>query len=66
MEKRRKEEKEKERKEGKGREFIPVKMALTGDAKLLILEMSMLLFVIFIITCCGSCRCFRLMIYDIM
>ena len=32
MEKIRKEEKEKERKEGKGREFIPVEMALTGDA----------------------------------
>ena len=45
MEKRRKEEeeKDKERKEGKGREFIPVEMALTGDAKLWILEMSILL-----------------------
>jgi hypothetical protein len=32
MEKRRK--RKKERKEGKGREFIPVGMALTGDAKL--------------------------------
>jgi len=53
MEKRRKEEKEKERKEGKGREFIPVEMALTGDAKLRLLESSMLLLLSHVVEVAG-------------
>ena len=42
-EKKGREREREEGREGKGREFIPVKMALTGDAKLRLLDISMLL-----------------------